>query len=320
MYKIFLIFSSLFIFSACSASTNNYAKNKALDTNITQNQFSSLWNKVKSDPYEKLPYNEVSYSKLFKGEENIILKDAKRTLNKRVDILPYFNKLAHPNGVCFAGIWSINKKTNYSGYFKNNTKALIIARASTAMSNTLSDDTRAFGFAGKIFPTLNKNKINNQKSANFFLIDDLGGTKEKNYTNVHLSNDPTLSFNYEVFKSMFYALEVKDAFEKADKHAQIRQLYEISQLDESTSNIITPKYMKIKAYTNLNVNEKDFRDELKITSDELKFKIYVASEVINEKKQWQDIGNITLKESVSSISCDHRLHFHHPKFKDDLKY
>jgi len=30
--------------------------------------------------------------------------------------------------------------------------------------------------------------------------------------------------------------------------------------------------------------------------------------------------NITFDESVVSNSCDHRLHFHHPKWRDDLKY
>ena len=38
------------------------------------------------------------------------------------------------------------------------------------------------------------------------------------------------------------------------------------------------------------------------------------------KKDWKKIGTITLDESVTSASCDQRLHFHHPKWRDDLDY
>jgi hypothetical protein len=308
MYKYLSTISlSLIFLNSCASSTNI---NKQKETITYQKQFNSIWNIVKSDPYKELPQNEVSYFSLSKDDKSQILEDAKRTIKSKEDILPYFDKLAHPNGICFKGTWNITKDNIYTGYFKKNSKALIIARASSALSNTKTEETRTFGFAGKIFPTTNPNKIINKNTANFFLIDDLGGTKINYYANTTLSNAPEISFNYEVLKNLFYALKLKDAFERADKNPNIRQVYEISELNE-TKNIKTPKYMKIKARYILNKNASDFRDELSISSKDLIFDIFVSE----DKKNWNNIGNIILDESVVSESCDHRLHFSHPKYK-----
>ena len=277
--------------------------------------FNNVWNQVKSDKLESLPQNKISFFKL-----DSILENAQRTLDNKTDILEPFEKLAHPNGICFKGIWEIESQNIYSGYFKKGSRALLIARASTAMSNTSSGDTRAFGFAGKLFPTLNQEKQNTQPSANFFLIDDLGGTDAIHYTDVVLSNEPSVSFTFEVFKNILYALKVSQTFSLVDKNPGVRQLYEISELGES-EKIITPKWMKIETKDSLKVDEKDFRNELRIGDGEkLVFTISVASKIVDAKKEWQKIGTITLDDSVVSQSCDHRLHFHHPRWRDDLEY
>ena len=283
--------------------------------------FQKVWNQIESDKLEKLPQNSISFSKLSSSSENLILKDAQRTLNSYADILKPFDKLAHPNGICFKGIWSIDTENIYSGYFKKNSKSLIIARASTALSETTNESKRAFGFAGKLFATTNPDKINSFHTANFFLIDDLGGTDAKYYTSTSLTNDPSVSFTFAVFKNLLYASKVAYTFNKADKNSGIRQLYEISQLGEkSLSNIITPKWMKIEAVNKSNKEAKDFRDELKIIDKKLIFNIFVANKEIDNKKNWQKIGKIELDTSVVSNSCDHRLHFHHPKWRDDINY
>jgi len=306
MYKLIIIIILIFTFNSCASSTNISKKEKSISY---QKQFNSIWNIIKSNPYKKLPQDKISYFSLQKDGNSTILKDARRTIKNKEDILPYFNKLVHPNGVCFKGIWNITKENNYSGYFKKDSKALIIARASSALSNTKKGQIRTFGFAGKIFPTINPNEIV-KKTANFFLIDDLGGTKEEYFSNSILTNSPKVSFNIEVIKNIFFALKVKNAFEKADKNPNIRQVYEISELNED--NIIrTPKYMKIKARYILNKDTKDFRDELKIINKDLIFDIFVS----NDKKIWDNIGYIILSESVTSTSCDHNLHFSHPKYK-----
>ncbi len=314
MNHVLLIFLFLTITGCTKAQNLNTTQ-----TNVqTKQSFQDVWNQVKSDPYVKLPQDKVSFFKLFSWGKDIILDNSIRTLQRHEDILEPFDKLAHPNGICLQGIWEINRPNRYSGYFKNGSKALIIARASSALSNTKSGGLRAFGFAGKLFPTMDKTKVNQENSANFFLIDDLGGTDAKHYTDTSMTNEPKVTTTSAVIKNLLYALKVARSFSKSDSHATIRQLYEISYLGENNnSDIITPKWMKIEAQKNQTKDKVDFRDELSLDNGEkLVFDISVAS----KKDEWETIGTITLDNSVVSNSCDHRLHFHHPIWRDDLKH
>lgn len=313
-----LFISTLFLVLACSSSPPVVQKSYSASKT---NQFEAVWEQIKSDPVTKLPQVKVSYRKLVAQGKNVILSDAKRTLNSHSDILPFFEKLAHPNGVCFKGVWNITTPNKYSGYFKQNTKALIIVRASSALSNTKSGQLRSFGFAGKIFPTMDPLKANVESTANFFLIDDLGGTRAKHYTDVTLTNSPTVTITSEVLTSLLYATKLARTFSQSDKNPKIRQVYEISQLgNKDNGSVITPQWMKVKALPGQAVNKSDFRNELSINSNNLVFRIFVASEIVSGKKNWLDIGLITLDSSVISESCDHRLHFHHPKWRSDLTH
>ena len=289
----------------------------------TQNSFQEVWQQIMSDPYTTLPQYTVTYGKLFTWTKNIIFEDSKRTLEEHADILAPFEKLAHPNGICLKGFWNIHTKTPYSGYFKQGSKAFIIVRASSAISNTHSGEIRSFGFAGKLFPSTNQKKINSENTANFFLIDDLGGTDALHYTDVTLTNEPSVTTTSALVKNLLYGMKVASAFSKADAHSGIRQLYEVSELGESkNTHIITPKWMKVEAKSGQTVDASDFRDELSIkVGKKLVFMVSVASKETKEgKKEWQNIGTIVLYTSVVSDSCDHRLHFHHPKWRDDLDY
>jgi len=265
-----------------------------------------VWNVVEQGKYKNLPQYKISYSKLFIDGVSKIAQDANRTLKSYEDILPPFEKLAHPNGICFRGEWEIEQENSYSGYFKKGIKAPIIVRISSAMSNTKSTQNRSFGFAGKIFSIKNENA----KSANFFLIDDLGGTTIPYFSQTTLTNAPELSFSLTVLYNIFYALEVSDAFTQADKNPTIRELYEISSLDENSFNIKTPKFMKLEVISKTDHTKEDFREELHLEKGEkLELSIFISK----DKKEWQNIGKITLLSSVVSLACDKQLHFHHPK-------
>ncbi len=289
---------------------------------IVPNQFQAVWDAVNSDPLETLPQNEVSYSQLFDGARDIIFEDATRTLVEHSDIRDYYDKLAHPNGVCLKGIWEIDTQNPYSGYFKQGSKALIIARASSALSETKRGETRAFGLAGKLFATLDPLKMNSENTANFFVIDDLGGTDAQQYTDVSLTNEPKGSLTLAVVKYFLYAAKVSKVFGEVDTNPGIRQLYEISYMGENnTSNAHTPKWMKIELAKNQTlINRADFRDEFLFDDNRstLTFTISVANSEKGGVKEWLEIGSITFDASVVSTTCDHRLHFHHPKFKENL--
>lgn len=303
--------------SACSSKIPYMEERQAQPSS-----FNTVWEKLASEPLEALPHKKVKYSKLQSKGENIILNDSVRTLTDHRDIIEPFEKLAHPNGICFKGTWEIDKENIYSGYFKKGSKALIIARASSAMSHTTKGEIRSFGFAGKLFPTNNGDKVISQNRANFFLIDDLGGTKSSHYTDVRMTNEPSLSFNREVLKHLAYVAKISKTFSDVDKNPGIRQLYEISELAETgEQKIITPKWMKLQAKNILKSDANDFRDALKInTNEEIVFSVSVASEKENGTQKWREIGSIVLEASVVSEVCDRQLHFHHPKWRDDLEY
>jgi hypothetical protein len=316
----------LFLLSGCGAKIQN---NTTRDITIPPqnqfipNQFQSLWNEIKSDKYQstKLPHYIVTYDDM----KNQIEGDAIRTLNDKRDLLDSFDKLAHPNGICLKGIWQIyetNPQNRFSGYFSNGSKALVIARASSASSNISYKDNRSFGLAIKLFATTNPNKINKSDSANIFTIDDLGGNTNSYFAKAKLTNEPPISFSWDLIKNIFFNLKLTRAFGKADKNAGIRQLYEISYLEANTTNITTPKWIKIELITQTPQKD-DFRDELKIEeNNNLIFRISLSSQLKSDSKdiEWLEVGKIIFDESATSYSCDKRLHFHHPKFRDDLVY
>ena len=281
---------------------------------MTPNQ---LWQTLRSDPYTTLPQYKVSFGKLFTWSKNLILADANRTLESHADLLAPYEKLAHPNGVCLRGTWHISQNNPYSGYFKKGKTSLIVARVSSAMSATKSGEVRAFGFAGKLFGTTNPNHRSTNPTANFFTIDDLGGTRAKHFSDVALTNEPSISTNSEVVKHLLYALKVSKAFSTADSHPNIRQLYEIAQLREK-GKVRTPKWLRLTTKTPLNTDAIDFRDELTLNKQQKwVFDIAVSSEKKEGNIVWQHIGTITLEDSVTSKSCDQRLHFHHPKWREE---
>ena len=331
--KYLLLTVTFFLFVGCgettpqeSSTSNDTTKEQKPETpqfSPTPHQFQAVWDEVTSDPETTLPQERVTFAKLFDGFHDLISDNAERTLNEHADIIEHFDKLAHPNGVCMKGLWQIDTPTPYGGYFRLGSEALIIARASTALSETKRGETRAFGMAGKLFGTTDPQELQDANSANFFVIDDLSGTDAEYYTDVALTNEPDVSFNSSLFTAFLYGAKVASAFSNADKNSGIRQLYEISYLgEENQSDIITPKWMKIEAQDNqTKIGVDDFRDEFTLDKDEvLIFTISVASEKVDTLRQWEQIGTITFDTSVVSNTCDHRLHFHHPKWRDDIVY
>jgi len=64
-----------------------------------------------------------------------------------------------------------------------------------------------------------------------------------------------------------------------------------------------------------------FCQHLKIQEGKkLVFNIFIANKMIDKNKEWRKIGTVSLFKSVVSASCDQRLHFYHPKWRDNLNY
>jgi len=284
-------------------------------SNYRGSVYSEVWDQVKSDPYEVLPQMKVNAKNFYESTHNKLADSATRTLNDPNDLLPHFNKLLHSNGICLAGTWQITEKTPYTGYYATGSKGLIIARASTAFTNTKRGDLRSFGIAGKIFPTDDRTDKRLLKTANFFTTDNFGGTDKSHFMSTDkpgFSNAPELTFRFSLIN---LAATTGLTFIKSDSNPMVRDLYPISELELSASSKAkTPKFMELRPQAGQIAEGIDFRNELKMDrhGGKLRFDILVSD---TTKKGLRKIGVIEFTESVASESCDHRLHFTHPKAK-----
>ena len=291
----------------------------AVSSSYQGSTFKEVRDQVFSDPYSVLPQNKVTLGSFFHGLTNVLAKAALRTLDDPTDIIPYFRKLVHPNGVALFGTWNITEKSPYTGYFSQGSKALIAVRCSVALSRTTRGHYRGFGFAGKLFPTTDP--LKRVKTADFFAIDVFAGTKAAHFTDVELTNDVPTGFNIDTVLNFASGLVAVLTFRRADGNNNFRQLYPISELGlPEGATAVTPRWIMIRAWPGSGQSEKpDFRDELMVqnyVNKTLRFEIWVANALLpSGKRDVKQIGYIDLTESVASESCDHRLSFHHPRLR-----
>lgn len=264
----------------------------------------------------QLPQYAVRVSNFIMDGINYLRQDAIRTVNETADYYPRVEKRVHSNGICFTGTWRISADTPYSGYFKQGATGLIMARASTALSETRRGQSRGFGFAGKIFPTLDPDMTTD--SANFFLVDVLMGAQRDRYLDVGMTNKPATGFRFSV---LYLGLVAASAFARADSNPGFRPLYPIAELGLAAGDTATtPTYMMLRGSAeNVRNDQIDFRDELNLElngNEELRFDILVSDVSARQSSSsWQTIGEVVLNESVVSYGCDRMLHFPHPKMK-----
>ncbi len=272
---------------------------------------------------DKLPSYPITFESVFKVGKNLLALDSKRTIEKSDDSFLRIQKLIHASGICFTGEWMISESTPYSGVFKKDTHALFVGRASTATGNTVSNHARAFGLAGKIFPTLNESE--DVSTLNFFAVDSAFGTDAKHYLDTAMTNQPATGIPAfaDVLKGIpFLGLKIAGALGKADRSVGFRPLYPLSIYGIATpQDERTPHWIMIKAAPGqARVDESDFRNELNISKNYptgITEEIYVSDLTPSSQDltKWQRIGQIVLKESFVSYGCDRQLHFHHPKMR-----
>ena len=278
--------------------------------------FAELWREVSSDAYE-LPHYEVTLQAFFAGLRYRLAEAGRRTLADERDLLPPFRKLIRPNAICLAGRWTIREANPYSGLFRPGTEALILARASVAFSVTETGHYRSFGMAGKLFPTLDPQQ--RVRTANFFVIDDNGGTRTENYLDAPMTTRPGLSINPSSLRHLPLLLAITIAQRLADAHSETRQLYPLSEMRVSDRDRVrTPRFLRVLGAPGERIEARDFRDQLRTArfAAPIRFELAVRDA---EREPWQRLGHIEFDRDVVSDTGDHRLHFSHPRWRSTAR-
>jgi len=322
VFMIKRFFTTLFIFSSLFAYAKEYDKELFYSSKVSPK---SAWDYLQTSPYEydNLPRLKVSFRDFFSRDgENLLLKDSKRTVKSDHHFIPPQRKLIFPMGVCLKGDWVINNHSDdYTGYFRSGSRGIVIARAATSLTRIMYNQYRTLALSGKIFPTMNKNEESSLPAANFLLMNDNAGLKNEYFTEANLTNAAPTTITPASLSLALIAYEVGKAFNLTDERRDMRQLYQIAELNSSGA-ISSPHWMVLKGKKSFRelshkLNESDYRKEImEIINKEkkLEFNIYVSKALKNERPIYKVIGHVIFDDYVASAECDQSLHFQHPPY------
>lgn len=292
-------------------------------------RFSEVWSAVTSDPYEQLPQRNIGpRDVLHWGALRRIYRSAQRTLHARDDLLPPFQKLVHPVGICLRGTWRITERTRYTGYFRQGSEGLLIARASDNMGESRPSRLRFLGLAGKLYPTLDPNHASPLHPANFVMNENLIGSHAEHFVDATLATDLLpIQMHADLAPQLAIGLVVGAIFALADRvtdatQSLIRQLYPIAELAEpQPASAIAPAVMRfVGSPQNRRIDTPELREELRMEHhpDGIRYEIQVADRrSYFHPHGFVRIGEAHFTESSTSCTCDHRLHFRHAPYRRD---
>ncbi len=281
--------------------------------------FDDIREAVFADPYEDRPtyrVNKQQFGPAGKHGDNRVYAAGLRTLSSRQDLLEFDGgqKLFQANGICFTGEWVIDRPSHYIGLLAEGTRVPVVARASVSLDGTRRKHKRAFGMALKLFPAANPATV--VETVNLFVMHSLGGVRTDHVLALALDNAPELGA-LPPFGQWGTALRLQRDFERADRDASGRAnvaYRPVAQLNGGKG----PRWLRLVTADGLpRVDADDFRDELTLAhypDGELRWTIAVAEGQEGEKDaaNWTTVGELRVRESVVSASCDRRLHFAHP--------
>lgn len=327
------------------------------DSGYTGARFSDVVAAIAANPYQRcwgapgeppLPRYEVSYRTVLGGIASLGIprqfrRDSERAIDSRADLRwgadrKGFRRLVHPNGVCLTGRWSIDQDTEYTGYFRKGSSALIVARYSTCCTETRRGYMRSLSMVGKLFPTADPDHVEPLPTANFITQEDLGGARTDFVNDVELRNAPdTTLANRGSGAALLMVIGL--VFRQVDSQPTIRQLYPIAELGEPADiPARAPEFMRLLVAPNqprIPGAALDFRDEIMgqifdagdpLPRRTLTFTIEVTDEgettgpAARERRtfrNWRRIGSMVFDNAVVSYNGDFVIHFNHPTWRAD---
>lgn len=249
-----------------------------------------------------------------------------------------FRRLLHPNGICLSGTWEITEPTNYSGYFAEGSRALVIGRYSTCCTETRRGYSRSLALIGKLFPTTDPDHAAPLQTASFVTQQDIGGDYTTHINDVELRNAPNTT-SWRRGWGLPVLLVTGVVFNLVDRQPTIRQLYEVAELGEPPAEPTrTPEFMRLivaSAQPRIDGDGLDFRDEImrqifdrgdRVAKRRITFQIEVTDAgqthgpPVYQRRDfqgWRRIGALTFDNAAASYNGDFVLHFNHPTWRAD---
>lgn len=312
---------------------------------IFANAYQAVWGRNGEPP---LPVYAVTLGSVMRGllsfsKPHLFRQATERTVDSHADLRwgpdgKGFRRLLHPNGVCLTGLWEVTEETEYTGYFRNGSKALIVGRYSTCCTETRRGHTRSLSLVGKLFPTTDSNHSQPLRTASFITQQDIGGDETDYMNDAELRN----AADVHVLRrgSGVPVLLITGAlFQRVDKEPSHRQLYQIAEMGKPESEPTrSPTFMRLMVapeQPRIEGEALDLRDEVMSQIFDrgdatprrtLTFNIEVTDEgsmqgnAFAQRRSfphWRRIGRIVFDNAVISYNSDFVIHFNHPTWRDD---
>ena len=320
-------------------------------------RFGEVRDALFANPYQKvwggegeppLPIYEVTLSSVLrgilpKGKPYLFRQATERAVDSHADLRwgadgKGFRRLLHPNGVCLTGRWEITEETEYSGYFRRGSQALLVARYSTCCTETRRGHTRSLAMVGKLFPTTDADHAQPLRTASFITQEDIAGEHTDSVNDAELRNAPDVHA-WRRGGGLPILLITGALFQRVDKEPSHRQLYQIAELAKPENEpTCCPEFMRLLVapeQPRIADAALDFRDEIMAQvfdrgdptpKRKLIFNIEVTDEgstrgpgVFQRRtfSNWRHIGQITFDNAVVSYTGDFVIHFNHPTWRRD---
>ena len=309
------------------------------------NPYQKVWGGAGEPP---LPVHKVTLWSVLRGILPFGMpyrfrQSTRRTVDSHADLRwgvggQGFRRLVHPNGVCMIGLWEITEETDYSGYFRQGSRALTVGRYSTCCTETRRGHGRSLSLAGKLFPTANPDHAEPLRTASFFTQQDIGGDHSDYINDAETRNAPDTTA-WRRGLGMPILIVTGLLFKRVDKQPANRQLYQIAELGKPADvPTRTPQFMRLRVapeQPRIEGEALDFRDEIMAQLYDrgdpapkrpLTFHIDVTDEgtlrgpgffLRGTFTNWRTIGKLTFTEAVVSYNGDFVLHLNHPTWRDD---
>ena len=320
-------------------------------------RFSEVRDAVFANPYQKVwggagepprPTYSVTLPSVLRGilpfgSPYFFRQAVARAVDSRADLRwgpdrKGFRRLIHPNGICLTGSWEISEQTDYSGYFRKDSRALVIGRYSTCCGETRRGRERSLSLVGKLFPTTDANHAELLPTANFITQQDIGGDRTDYINDAELSNAPNTTSWRRGFGAPVLLIEAI-LFATTDKEPTQRQLYQVAELGKPDGEPTrAPTFMRLlvdPGQPRIPGEGLDFRDEIMAqifdrndpaAKRTLTFHIEVTDQgmtrgpVFFQRRSftnWRRVGRLVFDNAVASYNGDFVLHFTHPTWRDD---